>query len=116
MFWLSAGRPQIRNLGFIVAREGFWAEVKRVAHYRILEEDPALPLVTVVHEGEGYRLHLDIVPDPQRDVLLIGFRLEGRAFAFIPCWPLAWGRAAEATPPGWRRGPSWRRRGRRPWP
>ncbi len=84
VFWPSVGRPQIRDLGFIVAREGFWAEVKRVARYRILEEDPASPLVEVVHEGEGYRLHLALVPDPRRDALLIGFRLEGEGFRLYP--------------------------------
>ncbi|BCZ93028.1 glucan 1,4-alpha-glucosidase (plasmid) [Thermus thermophilus] len=84
VFWPSVGRPQIRDLGFLVAREGFWAEVKRVARYRILEEDPASPLVEVVHEGEGYRLHLAFVPDPRRDALLIGFRLEGEGFRLYP--------------------------------
>jgi glucoamylase len=84
VFWPSVGRPQIRDLGFIVAREGFWREVKREARYRILEEDPASPLVEVVHEGEGYRLHLAFVPDPGRDALLVGFRLEGEGFCLYP--------------------------------
>ncbi|MGC8968766.1 MAG: glycoside hydrolase family 15 protein [Thermus sp.] len=84
VFWPSVGRPQIRDLGFLVAKEGFWREVKRVARYRLLEEDPASPLVEVVHEGEGYRLHLAFVPDPRRDALLIGFRLEGEGFRLYP--------------------------------
>jgi glucoamylase len=84
VFWPSVGRPQIRDLGFLVAKEGFWREVKRVARYRLLEEDPASPLVEVVHEGEEYRLHLAFVPDPRRDALLIGFRLEGEGFRLYP--------------------------------
>jgi len=84
VFWPSVGRPQIRDLGFLVARPGFWREVKRVARYRILEADPASPLVEVVHEGEGYRLHLALVPDSRRDALLIGFRLEGEGFRLYP--------------------------------
>ncbi len=116
VFWPSVGRPQTRDLGFLVARPGFWREVKRVARYRILEADPASPLVEVVHEGEGYRLHLAFVPDPRRDALLIGFRSRGRASASTPCSPRTSGEAGGATPPGWKRGPCWPRRGRRPWP
>lgn len=83
VYWPATGRPQIRDLGFIVAKEGFWAEVKRVRRYR-LEAEPLSPLVRVVHEGEGYRLTLEFVPDPQRDVLLIGYALEGEGFRLYP--------------------------------
>ncbi|RTH38502.1 glucan 1,4-alpha-glucosidase, partial [Thermus scotoductus] len=55
VYWPATGRPQMRDLGFIVAKRGFWAEVKRVNRYR-LEATPLFPTVRVVHEGEEYRL------------------------------------------------------------
>lgn len=83
VYWPATGRPQVRDLGFIVAKEGFWAEVKRVNRYR-LEAEPLSPAVRVVHEGEGYRLILEFVPDPDRDSLLIGYVLEGEGFRPYP--------------------------------
>ncbi|MFM9419101.1 glucan 1,4-alpha-glucosidase [Thermus scotoductus] len=83
VYWPATGRPQMRDLGFIVAKRGFWAEVKRVNRYR-LEATPLFPTVRVVHEGEEYRLTLELVPDPQRDVLLIGYTLEGEGFRLYP--------------------------------
>src|SRR6266436_5731414 len=51
--------PQIRDLGFIVADgEGFWAEVKRVADYRIRLLAPGVPAVEVVHQHERYSLRM----------------------------------------------------------
>src|SRR5579872_6834992 len=35
VYWPSAGRPQIRDLGFIVAGRSKWHEVKRVARYQL---------------------------------------------------------------------------------
>src|SRR5271166_114473 len=70
--------PQIRDLGFIIADgEGFWAEVKRVANYRIRLLAPGVPAVEVVHEHERYSLRLRIAPAPRRDVLAIECRLDG---------------------------------------
>ena len=41
--------PQIRDLGCIIAdSEGFWAEVKRVAHYRIRLLAPGVPAVPMI--------------------------------------------------------------------
>ena len=55
--------PQIRDLGFIIADgEGFWAEVKRVANYRIRLLAPGVPAVEVVHEHKRYSLRLRIAP------------------------------------------------------
>jgi glucoamylase len=59
VYWPSAGRPQIRDLGFIVASRSKWTEVKRVARYQLLLPEPYIPLPRIVHEGEGYRLELD---------------------------------------------------------
>ena len=79
VYWPSAGRPQIRDLGFIVVDADGWHEVKRVARYRLSLPKPFVPLPRVVHEGEGYRLELEISADPMRDALLIAFRLAGAA-------------------------------------
>ena len=35
VYWPTAGRPQIRDLGFIIASRSNWHEVKRVARYRL---------------------------------------------------------------------------------
>jgi glucoamylase len=35
VYWPSAGQPQIRDLGFIVATPAGWYEVKRVARYQL---------------------------------------------------------------------------------
>jgi glucoamylase len=70
--------PQIRDLGFIIADgEGFWAEVKRVANYRIRLLAPGVPAVEVVHEHERYSLRLRIAPSVRRDVLAVECRLDG---------------------------------------
>jgi hypothetical protein len=70
--------PQIRDLGFIIADgEGFWAEVKRVADYRIRLLAPGVPAVEVVHQHQRYSLRLRIAPDARRDVLAIECRLDG---------------------------------------
>jgi glucoamylase len=70
--------PQIRDLGFIVADgKGFWAEVKRVANYRLRLIAPGVPAVEIVHEHARYSLRLRITPDQRRDVLAIECRLDG---------------------------------------
>lgn len=75
VYWPATGFPQIRDLGFIVAGPSGWFEVKRVCQYRIEMLEDCVPLPRIVHEGEGYRLELALVPDPLRDVVLISFRL-----------------------------------------
>jgi glucoamylase len=70
--------PQIRDLGFIIAdSEGFWAEVKQVANYRIRLLAPGVPAVGVVHERARYTLRLRIAPSVRRDVLAVECRLDG---------------------------------------
>ncbi len=84
IYWPSTGRPQIRDLGFIVAKPGSWTEVKRAAHYRLETPDPAIPLARVVHQGEDYSLELEYLPSPNRDSLLIAYRLEGQGYRLYP--------------------------------
>lgn len=77
IYWPATGRPQVRDLGFIVAQPDGWVEVKRAQRYTLRTPSPCVPLVEVVHEGDGYRLELELLPDPLRDVLLVAYRLEG---------------------------------------
>jgi glucoamylase len=80
VYWPTAGEPQIRDLGFIVAGDGWWHEVKQVADYQVQIADPAVPLASVIHTGPAehpYQLTLEVVPDPARDVVLVGYELTG---------------------------------------
>ncbi len=70
--------PQIRDLGFIVGDgRGFWVEVKRLQRYEVRLPAPGVPVVEMVHRHQHFELTLRIVPDPWRDVLLIGVHLAG---------------------------------------
>ena len=84
VYWPSTGEPQIRDLGFIVADDDEWFEVKRVNRYRVTTPKPHLPLVQIVHQGDRYTLTLAFLPDPLRDVLLISFDLAGAGFRLYP--------------------------------
>ncbi|MFD1942987.1 hypothetical protein [Paradevosia shaoguanensis] len=77
VYWPSTGRPQIRDLGFIVAGPNGWTEVKRTERYLLSLPRPYVPLPSVVHEGDDFRLELEFLPHPLRDVLLIRFALSG---------------------------------------
>lgn len=77
VFWPSTGEPQIRDLTFyLVGRAGF-VDLKRERRYALQTPAPNVPLLTIVHSGSDYRLTLEVVPDPLRDVLLVRFDLEG---------------------------------------
>jgi glucoamylase len=77
IYWPETGDPQVRDLGFIVAGASGWFELKRVARYRISLPEPYIPLPHIAHEGDGYRLVLEVAPDPTRDVVVISYRLVG---------------------------------------
>src|SRR5262245_49414099 len=77
VYWPATGRPQIRDLGFIVTGPFGWVEVKRARRYSISLPEPHVPLPRLVHEGEGYRLQLEVATDPERDVVAISYRLSG---------------------------------------
>jgi glucoamylase len=78
VYWPATGTPQIRDLGFIVAGPPGWFEVKRVKRYGISIPRPYVPLPQVVHEHEHYQLALEVLADPQRDSVVISFRLSGK--------------------------------------
>jgi glucoamylase len=84
VYWPVTGQPQIRGLGFIVAGDSWWAEVKRVNTYQLSLPEPYVPLPKVVHQGDRYRLTLEFLADPDRDVLLISFQLDGDNLRLYP--------------------------------
>jgi glucoamylase len=80
VYWPTVGEPQIRDMGFIVAGDGWWYEVKAVATYQVQTADPAVPLASIVHTGPAqhpYQLTLQVIPDPGRDVVLVSYTLDG---------------------------------------
>ncbi len=87
VYWPTVAEPQIRDLGFLVATDGWWVEVKGRLDYDVSAPDPAVPLATVVHHGppeHPYTLALEVVPDPDRDVLLVGYALTGTDASVYP--------------------------------
>ena len=84
VFWQATGQPQVRDLGFIVAGDNYWAEVKRISKYTLTTPAPYIPLPQVVHTGERYALTLAFLPDPARDVLLIRPKLDGARLRLYP--------------------------------
>jgi glucoamylase len=84
VYWPATGQPQTRDLGFIVAGDGYWVEVKRQDNYTLSTPKSYIPLPEVVHTGDRYRLSLEFLPDPHRDVLLIRARLEGAGLRLYP--------------------------------
>ena len=77
VFWPSTGRPRLRDLTFYLVGEHRWHDLKRIARYRLSQPTPTLPLLTVVHDGDDYVLTLEVLPDPERDVLLLRYGVEG---------------------------------------
>lgn len=78
VFWPTCSSPQIRDLGFIVAGKDSWVEVKRSHRYSLTTPAPDIPLARVLHEHALYRLQLEFLVDPLRDVVLINYSLSGQ--------------------------------------
>lgn len=83
IFWPTPAEVQTRDLGFIIADgTGWWVELKAAAAYTVEWADPKVPVATVVHTGPAdhpYRFELELVCDPDRDVLLVRYALSGVA-------------------------------------
>ncbi len=77
VYWPSTGAPQIRDFSFYLVGEKSWVDLKRVQQYTLSTPSPYVPLLTVTHTGDDYRLELEILPDPRRDVLLVRYAIEG---------------------------------------
>lgn len=84
VFRPSTCEPQIRDLGFPIARPGSWFEVKRIGRYTLSTPAPEISLPQVVHEGEGYTLRLEYLADPARDGVLMRYELEGEEVWLYP--------------------------------
>jgi glucoamylase len=77
IYWPSTGQPQVRDFGFYLVGEDRWVDLKRVRNYRLSTPGPFLPALTITHHGADYQLTLEVLPAPQRDVLLVRFDLSG---------------------------------------
>jgi glucoamylase len=77
IYWPSTGQPQIRDFGFYLLGSGRWVDLKRVRDYTLATPGPYLPAVTITHHGDDYELALEVLPAPQRDVLLVRFKITG---------------------------------------
>lgn len=81
--------PQIRDLGFIVTDgHGFWVELKGMADCSVSYALAGVPAITIVHEHERFTFTQRIVPEPNRDVILISIELSGDDDLY-PCVLLA---------------------------
>jgi glucoamylase len=79
VYWPHVDRPQVRDLGFIVADDaGFWSEVKRDATHDVRHEPDGVPAITAVHRHPRYELTLRICADDHADVIRIEARLDDR--------------------------------------
>ena len=77
IYWPSTGQPQVRDIGFVVTKQGTWTEVKRANHYDLTTPAPAVLVPTTTHHGDGWTLTLDWIVDPDRDVVLVEYQLDG---------------------------------------
>ena len=77
VYWPSTGRPQLRDMSFYLVGNQTWRDLKRIRQYHVATPAPYLPAPTVTHTGTDYKLILDILPDPRRDVLLVRYVIEG---------------------------------------
>ncbi len=73
----STGRPQLRDLGFYLLGEDRWVDLQRIGRYSLTKPAPQHPLRTILHEGDDYRLSLEVLPDPRRDAVLVRYALKG---------------------------------------
>ena len=80
VFYPRIDIPQIRDIGFIIADgQGFWQELKTLPEPQLELDDPRIPLPVIRHHHERFDFTLKICADPERDVLLLDFLLEGDA-------------------------------------
>jgi glucoamylase len=82
IYWPSTGQPQVRDFGFYLIGDGaagapHWFDLKRVRDYSLATPGPYQPVLTITHHGDDYELSLEVLPDPQRDVLLVRFQITG---------------------------------------
>ena len=77
VYWPRVDRPQIRDLGFIVADDaGFWSEVKRDASHDVHSIAPGVPAIVATHSHPRYTLTLRICADDHADVIHVEAKLD----------------------------------------
>jgi glucoamylase len=77
VYWPRVDRPQVRDLGFVVADDnGFWSEVKRDATRDVRSLEPGIPAIIATHRHPRYTLTLRICADDHADVIHIEARLD----------------------------------------
>lgn len=77
VYWPSTGRPEIRELNFLVAKDNQWWDLKALNNYELSTPRPYVLLPTIRHTGEGFAVTLDVVCDDLRDAVLVRYNLEG---------------------------------------
>lgn len=77
IYWPSTGQPQIRDMSFYLVNDERWIDLKRVRQYRLATPAADLPMLTITHAGTDYELQLELLPDPERDVLLVRYAVIG---------------------------------------
>jgi len=78
------GTPISRKSGSNAPYRPINFECARVNRYHVSMPDDWVPLPQVAHEGDGYRLLIEVLPDPSRDVVLILYRLTGDNMNLYP--------------------------------
>ena len=89
VYWPSTGEPQIRDLGFIVAASTT-ALARGQARPRLHHRHAARPTSRCPRSSTRETATgsiLEVLPHPQRDVLLIRYRLDGRGAGSTRSWP-----------------------------
>ena len=61
---------------------------------------PTLPVPTVIHAGDDYRLTLEILPDPRRDVLLVRYSSSRAPTGWWSSWRRILAAPVATTRPG----------------
>jgi glucoamylase len=75
VFWPSVGRPQVRDIGFIIIGSGWWQEVKQSTHYLLTVSDPRIPLATITHEIHGGTFSFEVVVHTDSNALVVHYEL-----------------------------------------
>jgi len=69
---------QVRDLGIIVADDkDFWVEVKTIRECIVECVEAGIPAIKITHSHPRFKLTQRIIPEPNRDVILIEITLEG---------------------------------------
>jgi glucoamylase len=76
VYWPSTGQPQIKDMGFLAVGKGAFFEAKKSLKYTVTTPEPCMPLPVISHTENDYRLEIEVLPDPLRDVLLVRYRFE----------------------------------------